>query len=333
MSALRRLGTTSLLITPVGLGTWAIGGEAGEGYGRQDDIESADAIRRAIDGGVNWIDTAPIYGLGHSEEVVGRVLATLPAGDRPRVFTKCGLVQDPSRPSAKPRRMLTPASMRRELEDSLRRLGVERLDLYQVHRPDETGTSVEDSWGEMGRFIEEGKVAYAGVSNFTVDELEAYETIRHIDSLQPPFSLIHREAAEQIAWCARRAVGVLAYGPMGAGLLTAGFSQERAADLAADDWRRQDSAFQGEKLRRNLALRDRLHEVAARRGVSVAVVAIAWTTAWSGVTAAIVGARRPAQVDDWLPALGVLLTASDLDEISGALTDTAAGSGPIRTVV
>ena len=326
----RYLGGSGLEITAVGLGTWAIGGQGTEGYGKQDDADSLTAIHRAVGVGVNWIDTAPIYGLGHSEEVVGRALAEMPLADRPLVFTKCGLVPDPDRPSAKPRRILAPASMRRELEGSLRRLSVDRIDLYQVHRPDETGTAVEDSWGEMGRFIEEGKVRAAGVSNFRLDELEAYEAIRHIDSLQPPFSLVNREAAEQIAWCARRGVGVIAYSPMGSGLLTEGFSAERVAALPADDWRREDPEFRGERLSNNLELRDRLRPIASRRRVPLPAVALAWVLAWPGVTGAIAGARRAAQVDDWAKALETRLSQEDLDEIETAIHDTGAGKGPER---
>jgi aryl-alcohol dehydrogenase-like predicted oxidoreductase len=324
------LGHADLSITAVGLGTWAIGGPGTEGYGSQNDDDSVAAIHRAVQAGVNWIDTAPIYGLGHSEEVVGRALAEIDPADRPLVFTKCGLVPDPQRPSDRPRRSLRPESMRRELETSLRRLGVDRIDLYQVHRPDETGTPVEDSWGEIGRLIEEGKVRAAGVSNFELVELEAYEAIRHIDSLQPPFSLLNRDAAEQIEWCARHGVGVLAYSPMGSGLLTDTFSADRVKALPPDDWRRQDSEFRGERLARNLALRDALRPIALRHEAPLSAVAIAWVLAWPGVTGAIAGARRAAQVDDWVKALGIQLSAEDLRQISAAIERTGGGTGPAR---
>lgn len=325
----RGLGRSGLRITTVGLGTWAIGGPGTEGYGPQDDADSIATIHRAVAAGVNWIDTAPIYGLGHSEEVVGRALASLPVSDRPLVFTKCGLIPDPDRPYDRPRRMLTPVSMRSELEASLTRLGVDCIDLYQCHRPDETGTPVEDSWGEMGRFIEEGKVRAAGVSNFDVQELESYEAIRHIDSLQPPFSLVHRAAAVQIAWCRSHDVGVLAYGPMAAGLMSDTFTETRAAALPNDDWRRLDPQFQGDRLRRNLALRDALVPLARQHAMSTAAIAIAWVLAWPGATAAIVGARRPEQVDGWSGAGHLELSPAEIATVAAAIEGTGAGTGPV----
>ncbi len=327
--ARRKLGRSGIEITAVGLGTWAIGGTGTEGYGFQDDADSIATIHRAIAAGVSWIDTAPVYGLGHSEEIVGRALASLPASERPLVFTKCGLIPDPDRPSDRPRRILAPASMRRELEASLRRLRVDSIDLYQCHRPDETGTPVEDSWGEMGRFIDEGKVRAAGVSNFEVHELESYEAIRHIDSLQPPFSLVHRAAAEQIAWCRAHDVGVLAYGPMAAGLMTDMFTETRAATLPEDDWRHSDPEFQGDRLRRNLALRDALRLLARQRATSTAAIAISWVLGWPGVTAAIVGGRRPEQVDGWLGAAHIELSPAETAQVAAEIERTGAGTGPV----
>ena len=326
-----QLGRSDLRITRVGLGTWAIGGPGTEGYGTQSDDDSVAAIRRAVEAGVNWLDTAPIYGLGHSEEVVGRALAEMSLADRPLVFTKCGLIPDPDRPSGKPTRMLRPDSIRHELEMSLRRLGIDRIDLYQVHRPDETGIPVEESWGEIGRLIDEGKVRAAGVSNFKLDELEAYEAIRHIDSLQPPFSLINRDAAEQIEWCAARDIGVLAYSPMGSGLLTDTFTADRVDKMPLDDWRREDGEFQGNRLARNLDLRDALRPIARKHGASVSAVAIAWVLAWHGITGAIAGARRPSQVDDWIKALEIQLTHEDLEAISFEIERTGGGIGPARS--
>ncbi len=325
----RQLGQSDLWITRLGLGTWAAGGSGTEGYGAQDDADSIATIHRAVAAGINWIDTAPVYGLGHSEEVVGRALASLPASDRPLVFTKCGLIPDPDRPYDRPRRILTPTSMRRELETSLRRLRIDCIDLYQCHRPDETGTPIEDSWGEMGRFIEEGKVRAAGVSNFEVNELESYEAIRHVDSLQPPFSLIRRSAAAQIAWCRAHDVGVLAYGPMAAGLMGETFTEARAAALPEDDWRRMDPEFQGERLQRNLALRDALVPLARRKATSTTAIAIAWVLAWPGMTAAIVGARRPGQVDGWLDAAHLELPPATIAEVTGGIERTGAGTGPV----
>src|SRR5437870_9120400 len=267
-------------------------------------------MRHAVELGINWVDTAAVYGLGHSEELVGRLLRELRPGERPLVFTKCGLVWDEEDPMAEPRRVLTSVSIRREIEASLRRLGVERIDLYQFHWPDETGTPVEDSWETMVRLVEEGKVRAAGVSNFDVELLARCEAIRHVDSLQPPFSLIRREAAErEIPWCAEHATGVIVYSPMQSGLLTDGFTAARVAALPPDDWRRRSPEFQQPRLGRNLALRDALQPIARRHDTTVSAVAVAWTLAWPGVTGAIVGARTPAQVDGWIDAATLELTA------------------------
>ena len=328
----RSLGSSGLEITAVGYGAWAIGGGGWSfGWGAQDDKASEDTIRHAIELGVNWVDTAAIYGLGHSEEVVGRALRSMPASERPYVFTKCGLVGDKKNPMQEPKRVLKPESIRRECEASLRRLGVERIDLYQFHWPDETGTPVEDSWAEMERLIEEGKVRLGGVSNFNVSLLESCESIRHVDSLQPPFSLIRRDVAEsEIPWCDAHKTGVICYSPMQSGLLTDRFSAERVATMAADDWRRRSPEFNLPNLERNLALRDALRPIAQRHGTSVSSVAIAWTLSWPGVTAAIVGARSPEQVDGWIDAANLMLTPTDLDEIARAIELTGAGTGPSR---
>src|SRR3989442_4199202 len=236
----RPLGSSGSDITTVGFGAWAIGGGGwAYGWGPQDDADSLAAMRRALELGINWIDTAAVYGLGHSEEVVGRLLRKLPAGERPLVFTKCGLVWDERDPMAEARRVLRPDSIRKECEASLRRLGVERIDLYQFHRPDETGTPVEDSWHTMVRLVEEGKVRAAGVSNFDVPLLERCEAIRHVDSLQPPFSLIRREAApHEIPWCAGHATGVIVYSPIQPRPLTDSFTAAPVSALPHDDSRR-----------------------------------------------------------------------------------------------
>lgn len=326
------LGSSGLEITAVGFGAWAVGGGGWSyGWGPQDDDESLAAMRHAVSRGVNWIDTAAVYGLGHSEELVGRLLRSLPPADRPLVFTKGGLVWDEQDPMGEPRRELRPATIRRECEASLRRLGVERIDLYQFHWPDDTGVAIEDSWGEMIRLVEEGKVRAAGVSNFDVALLERCEAARHVDSLQPPFSLIRRKAgSSQIPWCAKHRTGVIVYSPMQSGILTDAFTAERAAGLAADDWRRKAREFQGENLERNLMLRDALRPIALRHGTTVAAVAVAWTLAWPGVSGAIVGARSPAQVDGWIRAGTLVLTPEDLAEIAAAIEVTGAGSGPGR---
>ena len=326
----RLLGLSGLEITTVGFGAWAIGGGGWSfGWGPQDDKASEDTIRHALELGINWIDTAAVYGLGHSEEIVGRVVRSLSQSDRPFVFTKCGLVWDKRNPMQEPKRVLKPESIRKECEASLRRLGLERIDLYQFHWPDETGTPVEDSWAEMVRLIEEGKVRFAGVSNFNVNLLQRCEAVRHVDSLQPPFSMIRRAvAANEIPWCDARQTGVICYSPMQSGLLTDRFSAERVVNMADDDWRRRTPEFNSPNLERNLALRDALRPVAQRHGTSVSSVAIAWVLSWSGVTAAIVGARSPEQVDGWIDAGNLELTQADLDEISGAIKKTGVGSGP-----
>jgi aryl-alcohol dehydrogenase-like predicted oxidoreductase len=232
---------------------------------------------------------------------------------------------------AQPRRVLKPESIRAECEASVRRLGVERIDLYQFHWPDETGTPIEDSWGQMARLIDEGKVRAGGVSNFNVGLLERCEAIRHVDSLQPPFSLIHREvAAKEIPWCASHNTGVICYSPMQSGLMTDSFTAERVLALADDDWRRRSADFQQPAIGRNLALRDALRPIAKRHSVSVSSIAIAWNLSWRGVTAAIVGARAPKQVGGWIGAASVRLNQQDLDEIESAIHRTRAGSGPAR---
>jgi aryl-alcohol dehydrogenase-like predicted oxidoreductase len=328
----RPLGASGLEITTVGFGAWAIGGGGWAfGWGPQDDSDSLAAMRHALELGINWIDTAAVYGLGHSEELVGRLLKELAPADRPLVFTKCGLVWDERDRMAEARRVLKPDSIRREAEASLRRLGVDRIDLYQFHWPDDTGTPVEDSWEAMARLVEEGKVRAAGVSNFDVGLLERCEAVRHVDSLQPPFSLIRRAAAaHEIPWCAEHGTGVIVYSPMQSGLLTNSFTAARVANMAPDDWRRRALEFQQPNLDRNIALRDALQPIARRHGTSVSAVAVAWTISWPGVTGAIVGARSPAQVDGWIGAATLRLTTADLEEIAAAAERTGAGSGPAR---
>ncbi len=328
----RPLGKSGLEITTVGFGAWAAGGGGWAfGWGPQDDEASIAAIRHAVARGVNWIDTAAVYGLGHSEEVVGRALRDLPSAERPLVFTKCGLHWNESDRMAQAKRALRPDSIPRECEASLRRLGVERIDLFQFHWPDETGIPVEESWGALARLVEQGKVRASGVSNFDVALLERCRSVRHVDSLQPPFSAIRRGvAAAEIPWCAAHRTGVIVYSPMQSGLLTNAFSVDRMAALAADDWRRRAPEFQPPKLQANLALRDALQPIAKRRGISVGALAVAWTLAWPGVTGAIVGARSPEQVDGWIAAADLELDAAELDAIAAAIGRTGAGAGPVR---
>jgi len=309
----RKLGNSELELTTMGLGTWAIGGPWQYGWGPQDDNESIAAIHRALDLGVNWIDTAAVYGAGHSEEVVGRALK---GHVREQVFvaTKCGRIPQPDGP---PKGDLRPVSIRAELEASLRRLGTEYIDLYQFHWPDnETGTPIEESWSEMARLQDEGKVRWVGVSNFDVPLLERCESIRHVDSLQPPYSLLRREVeAETLPWCLRNGTGVVCYSPMQAGLLTGSFDVTR---LAEDDWRRRNPLFQEPALSRHLALVERLRPIAERRGQTVGQLAISWVLAHPAVTSAIVGARRPAQVEENVQAMGRPLSPSELSEIEAA---------------
>jgi aryl-alcohol dehydrogenase-like predicted oxidoreductase len=331
----RPLGSSGFQITTVGFGSWALGGGGWSfGWGPQDDTDSIATMRHAVELGVNWIDTAAVYGLGHSEEVVGRLLREVPASERPLVFTKCGLTWDTNNPMQVAKRVLKPEVIRRECEASLRRLGIERIDLYQFHWPDESGTPIEESWGEMVKLIEQGKIRAAGVSNFSVELLDRSEAIRHVDSLQPPFSMINRAAGEKlIPWCKSHNTGVICYSPMQSGILTDGFSTQRVAQMANDDWRRRNAEFQEPKLIRNIALRDALRPIAARHGVSVSAVAIAWTLSWPGVTGAIVGGRTPAQVDGWIQAATLQLTPDDLAEISAAIAATQAGSGPSQPAI
>ncbi len=327
----RPLGKDGPQITTVGFGAWAVGGAGWAfGWGPQDDDVSIATMLHALELGVNWIDTAAVYGLGHSERVVGRLLEDLPANDRPLVFTKGGQVWDDDDPLASPRPTLKPESVRRECEDSLRRLGVETIDLYQYHWPSDD-TPYEESWGTMVRLIEEGKVRWGGVSNYSVSQLDRCEAVRHVDSLQPPFSLIKRKAgADVIPWCAEHGTGVICYSPMQAGLLTDRFTTERMGVLTKDDWRHGSPEFHPPAIDRNLAVRDALRPTAQRHGVTVASVAIAWTLAWPGMSGAIVGARSPEQVDGWIDAATLELTDHDLEEIAHSITATGAGEGPER---
>jgi aryl-alcohol dehydrogenase-like predicted oxidoreductase len=328
----RRLGTNGPEITTVGFGAWATGGGGWSfAWGAQDDDASIAAIKHAVSLGVSWIDTAAVYGLGHSEEVVGRAIADIPRAERPLVFTKCGLRWNPADPMEVSARDSSPARIREECEASLRRLGVEAIDLYQFHWPDQSGTPLADSWGEMMKLQDQGKLRYIGVSNYTTALIESCEKLRHVQSLQPPFSLIRRDmAASELPWCREHGTGVIVYSPMQSGLLTDAFSAERVAAMPADDWRRRAPYFQEPNLGRNLALRDALHPIAQKHGVNVGAVAIAWTLAWPGISGAIVGARSPQQVDGWIQGGALQLDASDTAEIARAIERTAAGSGPLR---
>lgn len=312
----RKLGYSDLFLTTVGFGAWAIGGPWDFGWGPQDDDESVATIHRALDLGINWIDTAAAYGLGHSEEVVCRALKG--RAKRPIVATKCGLAwNDPAEKKVFNR--LKAWSVRQEAEDSLRRLGVDVIDLYQIHWPD-PDADVEEGWTEIARLIEEGKIRYAGVSNFSVEQMRRAHAIHPIASLQPPYSLVDQRIEEEILpFCAANNIGVIVYSPMASGLLTGKYTRERIAALPSDDWRRRSDHFRDPELGANLELIDRLCAIAARRGGTVGQLAIAWTLRRPELTAAIVGARRPDQVDEIVGAADWTLGQDDLAEIDGLL--------------
>jgi len=305
-----------------------VGGPGKYGWGAVDDGESIAAIRHALDSGVNWIDTAAAYGLGHSEEIVGKAIEPFISGDNVYVFTKCGRSWYASESGKDLSYDLRPGSIRYECEESLKRLGVERIDLYQLHWPDiRTGTAVEDSWATMGELVDEGKVHRIGVSNFSVDLLQRCESVRHIDSVQPPLSMINRwSRSDVIPWCARHDTGVIVYSPMGSGLLTGAFTRERIDALEPDDWRRNASSFQSHNVWRTLELVEQLKAIAQRLEVTLAELVVAWALATPGVTAAIVGGRAPAQVDGWISAGDLDLDAPTMEEIERAIAETGAGT-------
>ncbi|HEU0335856.1 MAG TPA: aldo/keto reductase [Gaiellaceae bacterium] len=323
----RRLGSEGPEVTTVGFGSWAVGGPWKFGWGPTDDDESVAAIRHAVERGVNWVDTAAVYGLGHSEEVVGRALEPYRVGEDVLVFTKCGRSWY-GRPEGVIENDLRPESIRFELEQSLTRLGVERIDLYQVHWPDwTTGTALEESWGTLAELADEGKARWLGVSNFDVEQLERCEAIRHVDSLQPPLSLLARGALRTvIPWAREHGTGVIVYSPMASGLLTGAFDRGRIDRLDPDDWRRQSPVFNEPLLSANLELVERLRPLAERLGATLPALAVAWVLAQPGVTGAIVGARLPRHVDGWLPGGELALDATTLAEIEAAIEATGAGS-------
>ena len=328
------LGRTGMQLTRAGFGAWAVGGgDWAFAWGNQDDAASVAAIRHAVESGINWIDTAAVYGLGHSEEVVAAALAGLPAADRPYVFTKGGLVWDPADRAAAPCRVGAPASLRAEVEGSLRRLRVDRIDLYQMHWPAGDGTPLEEYWQVFADLKREGKIRAAGLSNHDVLQLAAAERVAAVDAIQPPFNLIHRGSAGGVVpWALEHRAGVIAYSPMASGLLTGAFTAARAARLEPGDWRAGHPDFTEPALSANLALAEALRPVAARHGVTPAAVAVAWTLAFPGVTGAIVGARSPRQVDGWLPAARLELKDDDLADIAAAIRATGAGTGPVAPV-
>jgi aryl-alcohol dehydrogenase-like predicted oxidoreductase len=322
------LGRSGAAFTRLGLGTWAIGGPWRFGWGPVDDTESIAAIRRAIEEGINWVDTAAVYGIGHAEEMVGRALQGYTTGGEVFVCTKCGRKTDAD---GAPYGDLRPQSIIDECEASLRRLGVERIDLYQIHWPDiDSGTPLEESWSAMAKLVDDGKVRWVGVSNFGVDLLDRCEAIRHVDSVQPPLSMLQRSAlGDVIPWAAAHGTGVIVYSPMASGLLSGAFDRGRLERLASDDMRLRRAEFTEPALSANLALVERLRVIADELGCAVAELAIAWTLAQEGVTGAIVGARRPDQLDGWIGAAGLDLSDELLHTIDDAIAETGAGAaGP-----
>ena len=318
----RQLGKSDLNISPVGYGAWAIGGDGWQwAWGPQDDNDSIAAIHRALELGVNWIDTAAVYGIGHSEEVVARALKEW-NGARPHVFTKCTMRWDAKGSVTKVHKA---DSIRQECEDSLRRLQVEVIDLYQIHwPPEDNGASLEESWQAVADLQKQGKVRWIGVSNYDVSQLKRLEKIAQVTSLQPPYSILRRRIeAEILPHCEQNNIGVIAYSPMLSGLLTGAMTRERAENLPADDWRRKNTEFREPKLSKNLELVERLRAVGNRYGRTPGEVAIAWTLRHPAVTGAIVGARNAKQADGVMRAGELKLTAQDLAEIEGGAASAA----------
>jgi aryl-alcohol dehydrogenase-like predicted oxidoreductase len=314
---LRRLGNSDLQITPIGFGAWAIGGSGWEfAWGNQEDDDSVAAIHRALELGVNWIDTAAVYGTGHSEEVVARALSTW-SGPRPYLFTKCVLRWDKS---GKVHQDFRAASIRQECEDSLRRLKVDRIDLYQMHwPPSDNGPGLEEAWRAMAELQQQGKVRWIGVSNFDTEQMRRAQAIAPVTSNQPQYSLIRRQIEREVLpFCKHEGIGVIVYSPMASGLLTGAMTRERAANLPADDFRSRNAEFREPRLSKNLELVERLRMIGERRKVGPGSVAVAWTLRHSSVTGAIVGARNARQVEGVVAAGDLHLSPEEIAEIEGA---------------
>ncbi len=320
----RRLGNSDIEITPIGFGTWALGGgDWTFGWGDQDDRESIAAIRRAVDLGINWLDTAAVYGLGRSEEVVAKAVADMPASSRPYVFTKCSLVWDKSK-NNKIGHSLKAESVKREIEDSLRRLRVETIDLYQIHWPTfppGPAPDIEEGWTTLAELRDQGKIRAIGVSNFDEGHLERIRSIAPVVSLQPPYSMLMRGVETEILpYCEKHNIGVIVYSPLQSGLLSGKMTRERIASLPKNDWRsKMNPEFREPKLSKNLELVEFLRTLGERHGRSVAEVAIAWTLRNPAVTGAIVGGRRPSQVEEIIGAMEFRLSEEELTEIDERL--------------
>jgi aryl-alcohol dehydrogenase-like predicted oxidoreductase len=310
----RQLGYSDLKLTTVGLGTWAIGGPWQFGWGPQDDDEAVAAILAALENGINWIDTAPAYGCGHSEDLVGKTLKQ--TSRKPFIATKCGVLCNKKREKVS---RLKRESVRKECHTSLKRIGVETIDLYQMHwgEPDE---DIEEAWSEMAKLTKEGKVRYIGVSNFNVEQIRRVQKIAPVASLQPPYSMLHREVEDELlGYCAENNIGVVVYSPMQRGLLTGKFSEERLASLPPDDHRRQSPDFQDPQFTATLQLVEKLRPIAERGGGTLAQLAISWVLRRDEVTAAIVGARRPSQTEETAKAGDWNLAAEDIEQIEQLL--------------
>ncbi len=312
----RQLGYTDLQLTTVGLGTWAMGGPWQFGWGPQNNDEAIAAVLTALEKGINWIDTAPIYGLGHSEELAGKALKQ--TSKKPLIATKCGLLWNDKREKVN---CLKGKSVREECHASLKRLGVELIDLYQIHRP-EPQEDFEQGFEEMAKLAQEGKVRYIGVSNFNVEQIKRVQKIHTLASLQPPYSMLRREVEDELlTYCAKNNIGVVVYSPMQRGLLTGKFSQERLAALPLDDHRRRSSDFHDPQFTATLQLVDQLRPIAERNGKTLAQLAISWALRRSEITAAIVGARRPEQIVETSAASDFQLNAEDIQEIERLLAE------------
>ena len=316
----RNLGASGLAISPIGIGTWAIGGAGWEfGWGAQDDTDSLAALERAVDLGVNWLDTAAVYGLGHAEEIVGLLVRQIPPSRRPMIFTKGSLIWDAGRRVS---HSLNPQSLALEVDASLRRLNVDTIDLYQIHWPAfppcGPDDGIEDALDQLGRLKQAGKLRAIGVSNFNVQQLERARAVIEISSLQPPYSILKRGVeSEVIPYCKRTGIGLITYSTLQSGLLTGVMTKERISQLSDDDWRKTRSAdFQEPRLTQNLSMVDRLRKIGERHGVGVAVVAIAWVLRKPCITGAIIGVRRPSHVDGIIAASEFRLTDDEIEELS-----------------
>jgi aryl-alcohol dehydrogenase-like predicted oxidoreductase len=315
----RQLGYTDLKLTTVGLGTWAMGGPWQFGWGPQDDDEAIAAILASLETGINWLDTAPVYGLGHSEELVGKALKQ--TSHKPIIATKCSLLWNDKREKVS---CLKAQSIRKECHESLERLGIETIDLYQIHWP-EPEEDIEQAWEEMAKLAQEGKVRYLGVSNFNVEQIKRLQKIHPVASLQPPYSMLHREVEDELlAYCAQNDIGVIAYSPMQRGLLTGKFSHERLASLPPDDHRIKNPDFHEPKFTATLELVEQLKPIAERNGRTLAQLSISWVLRRPEVTAAIVGARNPEQILETAPASDWDLNEEDIEQIEQLLSERQA---------